>query len=130
LTPDNAIDPTTGTIKLKATFPNPHNTLWPGQFINVRLQLGTDRDVLTVPSVAVQHGPTGLYAYVVTPESAVARQPIEIARDDGKLAVIAKGLTEGQQVVTEGQSRLQAGSKVAANDASQQAAAPANKPGG
>jgi membrane fusion protein, multidrug efflux system len=127
---DNQVDPTTGTIKLKATFPNPHNTLWPGQFINVRLQLGTDRDVLTVPSVAVQHGPTGLYAYVVTPESAVARQPIEIARDDGKLAVIAKGLTEGQQVVTEGQSRLQAGSKVAANDASQQAAAPANKPGG
>ena len=129
LTPDNAIDPTTGTIKLKATFPNPHNTLWPGQFVNARLQLGTDHDVLTVPSVAVQHGPTGLYAYVVTPDSSVARQPVEVARDDGTLAVIAKGLTEGQSVVTDGQSRLQAGTKVAANDASQQAAAPA-KPGG
>ena len=130
LTPDNAIDPTTGTIKLKATFPNPHNTLWPGQFINARLQLGTDRNVLTVPSVAVQHGPAGLYAYVVTAESSVARQPIEISRDDGTLAVISKGLTEGQQVVTDGQSRLQAGTRVAANDASQQAAAPATKPGG
>jgi multidrug efflux system membrane fusion protein len=130
LTPDNAIDPTTGTIKLKATFPNPKNTLWPGQFINARLQLGVDRDVLTVPSVAVQHGPGGLYAYVVTPDSSVARQTIEIIRDDGKLSVIAKGLTEGQQVVTEGQSRLQAGTRVTVSDASQQAAAPVTKPGG
>jgi multidrug efflux system membrane fusion protein len=129
LTPDNAIDPATGTIKLKANFPNPHNTLWPGQFVNARLQLGIDQNVLTVPSVAVQHGPSGLYAYVVTPDSSVARQPVEVARDDGTLAVIAKGLTEGQAVVTDGQSRLQAGSKVAANDVSQQAAAPA-KPGG
>jgi membrane fusion protein, multidrug efflux system len=129
LTPDNAIDSSTGTIKLKATFPNPHNTLWPGQFVNARLQLGTDQNALTVPSVAVQHGPAGLYAYVVGPDSSVARQAVEVARDDGTLAVIAKGLTEGQQVVTEGQSRLQAGAKVAVNDASQQAAAPA-KPGG
>ena len=69
LTPDNAIDTTTGTIKLKATFPNPHNTLWPGQFVNARLRLGTDRNALAVPSVAVQHGPTGLYAYVVKPDA-------------------------------------------------------------
>jgi multidrug efflux system membrane fusion protein len=129
LTPDNAIDPSTGTIKLKATFPNPHNTLWPGQFVNARLQLGTEQNVLTVPSVAVQHGPAGLYTYVVNPDSSVGRQPVEVAHDDGTLAVIAKGLTEGQQVVTDGQSRLQAGTKVTANDASQQAAAPA-KPGG
>ena len=129
LTPDNAIDSSTGTIKLKATFPNPHNTLWPGQFINARLQLGTQQNALTVPSVAVQHGPVGLYVYVVGPDQSVARQPVEVGSDDGALSVIAKGLTEGQQVVTEGQSRLQVGTKVAVNDASQQAAAPA-KPGG
>ena len=129
LTPDNAIDASTGTIKLKATFPNPHNTLWPGQFINARLQLGTQPNALTVPSVAVQHGPVGLYVYVVGPDQSVARQPVEVGSDDGALSVIAKGLTEGQQVVTEGQSRLQVGTKVAVNDASQQAAAPA-KPGG
>jgi multidrug efflux system membrane fusion protein len=129
LTPDNAIDATTGTIKLKAIFPNPHHTLWPGQFVNARLQLGTDQNVLTVPSVAVQHGPAGLYVYVVNSESMVARQPVDVARDDGTLAVIAKGLAEGEQVVTDGQSRLQAGIKVAASDTSKQAAAPA-KPGG
>jgi membrane fusion protein, multidrug efflux system len=129
LTPDNAIDSSTGTIKLKATFPNPHNTLWPGQFINARLQLGTQQQALTVPSIAVQHGPAGLYAYVVGADSSVSRQPVEVGSDDGALAVIVKGLTEGQQVVTEGQSRLQAGTRVAVNAASQQAAAPA-KPGG
>lgn len=129
LTPDNSIDASTGTIKLKATFPNPRNTLWPGQFVNARLQLGTEQNVLTVPSVAVQHGPAGLYAYVVNPDSMVARQPVEVSRDDGTLAVITKGLTDGQQVVTDGQSRLQAGTKVAVNDAAPQAAAPA-KPGG
>jgi membrane fusion protein, multidrug efflux system len=129
LTPDNAIDTTTGTIRLKATFPNPHNTLWPGQFVNARLQLGTDRDALSVPSVAVQHSPTGLYAYVINPDSSVARQPVDVARDDGTLAVIAKGLTEGQQVVIDGQSRLQTGTRVAVQDTPQQSAAPA-KPGG
>lgn len=97
--------------------------------MNARLQLGTDRKVLTVPSVAVQHGPGGLYAYVVKPDSTVARQDVEVARDDGTIAVIAKGLSEGQTVVTDGQSRLQEGTRVAVKDASQQAAAPA-KAGG
>jgi multidrug efflux system membrane fusion protein len=129
LTPDNAIDTSTGTIRLKATFPNPHNTLWPGQFVNARLRLGIDRNVLSVPSVAVQHSPAGLYVYVVSADSTVAHQPVEVARDDGTLSVIAKGLTEGQQVVTDGQSRLQAGTKVAVQDAAPQAAAPA-KPNG
>jgi membrane fusion protein, multidrug efflux system len=129
LTPDNAIDTTTGTIRLKATFPNPHNTLWPGQFVNARLQLGTDRDALSVPSVAVQHSPAGLYTYVINPDSSVARQPVDVVRDDGTLAVIAKGLTEGQQVVIDGQSRLQTGTRVAVQDTTQQSAAPA-KPGG
>jgi multidrug efflux system membrane fusion protein len=129
LTPDNAIDPGTGTIKLKATFPNPHNTLWPGQFVNARLQLGTEQNALTVPSVAVQHGPTGLYVYVIKPDLSVARQSIEVGRDDGTVAVIAKGLADGEQVVTDGHSRLQSGTKVTVSDASQQAAAPARSGG-
>lgn len=122
LTPDNAIDQTTGTIKLKAIFPNPSNTLWPGQFVNARLLMDTQKNVLTVPSVAVQHGPAGLYAYIVKPDSTVARQVLDVARDDGTVAVIANGLSEGQSVVTDGQSRLQEGTRVAAKDASQQVA--------
>jgi multidrug efflux system membrane fusion protein len=129
LTPDNAIDPTTGTIKLKATFPNPNNTLWPGQFVNARLLVGTEKNALTVPSVAVQHGPSNLYIYVVGPDATVQRQDVEVERDTGTVAVIGKGLGDDQTVVIDGQSRLQQGTKVAVSDASRQAAAPA-KPGG
>ncbi|MBN8874011.1 MAG: efflux RND transporter periplasmic adaptor subunit [Rhodospirillales bacterium] len=127
LTVDNAIDPATGTIRSKATFPNPQNRLWPGQFVNIRLLVGTDVNVLTVPSVAVQHGPNGLYVYVVKPDDTVARQPVEMTRDDGQVAVIASGLQEGQRVVTDGQSRLQAGVRVS-QTADKTAANPA-KPG-
>ncbi len=129
LTPDNAIDPTTGTIKLKATFPNPRNTLWPGQFVNARLLLTTEKNVLTVPSPAVQHGPNGLYVYVIKPDSTVVRQDVEVQRDDGTVAVIGKGLADGAQVVTDGQSRLQSGTRVAVNEASKQAAVPASTGG-
>jgi multidrug efflux system membrane fusion protein len=117
LTPDNAIDPTTGTIKLKATFPNPNNTLWPGQFINARLLMGTERNVLTVPSAAVQHSPSGLYVYTVKPDSTVARQDVEVARDTGTVAVVTGGLGDDEAVVTDGQSRLQPGTRVAATEA-------------
>jgi multidrug efflux system membrane fusion protein len=117
LTPDNTIDSGTGTIKLKATFPNPHNRLWPGQFVNARLQLGTDRNALVVPARAVQNGPENLYVYVVQPDSTVVRKPVEVAREVDGLAVIAKGLDDGQVVVTEGQSRLQAGMRVAPAEA-------------
>jgi multidrug efflux system membrane fusion protein len=116
LTVDNAIDSTTGTIKLKATFPNPRNRLWPGQFVNVKLQVGIDKNALTVPTAAVQHGPDGVYVYAVKPDGTVDRRPVKLLRDDGVLAVLAGGLDEGQQVVTDGQSRLQAGSHVAIND--------------
>lgn len=112
MTIDNAIDQATGTIKLKARFENADSRLWPGQFVNARLQTTTRRDVLTVPSVAVQHGPNGLYVYLVKPDSTAAMQPVEVAQDDGTMAVIASGLEDGAQVVTNGQSRLQAGSRV------------------
>ena len=71
-----------------------------------------------MPSVAVQHGPNGLYVYVVKPDSTVARQDVEVARDNGTVSVITKGLDDDQVVVTDGQSRLQQGTRVAANDAS------------
>jgi multidrug efflux system membrane fusion protein len=129
LTPDNAIDTTTGTIRLKATFPNPNNTLWPGQFVNARLLITTEQNVLTVPSAAVQHGPSGLYVYTVKPDSTVARQDVEVARDLGGVAVVTKGLSEQQAVVTDGQSRLQQGTRVAISDPAKQATAQAKSGG-
>jgi multidrug efflux system membrane fusion protein len=125
LTVDNAIDTSTGTIKLKATFPNAHRTLWPGQFVRVRLLLGTDRDVVTAPTIAVQRGPSGLYVYQVKPDDTVAVQPVTVAREEGGLSVIAQGLAPGVPVVTGGQSRLQVGTRVAVRDAAQPAAAKA-----
>jgi multidrug efflux system membrane fusion protein len=114
MTTDNTIDPTTGTIKLKAKFPNPDNKLWPGQFVTVGLQLGTLKNVVSVASGAVQHGPDGLFVYVVTPDQTVAVRPVEVIQDDGHTAVIGKGLDDNVQVVTEGQSRLQNGTRVVA----------------
>jgi multidrug efflux system membrane fusion protein len=115
LTPDNSIDTSTGTIKLKATFPNTNNALWPGQFVNMRVLVAIDKNVVTIPTVAVQHGPAGLYAYVVKPDQTVARQPVTIGLDNGTTTVVVAGLAEGDTVVVAGQSRLQVGTKVAAN---------------
>jgi multidrug efflux system membrane fusion protein len=120
LTPDNAIDTTTGTIRLKATFPNDDNKLWPGQFVDARLLLRTERQVVAVPARAVQHGLTDVYVYVVKPDSTVHRQPIE-AVDRGPTMVITKGLEPGQTIVLDGQSRLQEGMLVAASTAPGQA---------
>jgi multidrug efflux system membrane fusion protein len=122
LTPDNTIDTTTGTIKLKATFPNASNTLWPGQFVNARLLLGTEANVIAVAATSVQHGPRGLYVYQVGPNDTVSVQPIEVERQEGDVYVVSSGLTEGATVVATGQSRLQAGSRVSVRDASPTAA--------
>jgi membrane fusion protein, multidrug efflux system len=116
LTPDNAIDATTGTIRLKATFPNVENRLWPGQFVDARLLLRTDHQVVAVPTQAVQHGQDGLYVYVVRPDSTVQRQTV-VAEDRGRVMVITKGLDAGQAIVLDGQSRLQDGMLVAATAA-------------
>ena len=113
LTVDNAIDTSTGTIKLKATFPNADDRLWPGQFVNVHLQLSTTKDAVTVPSVAVQHGVNGLYVYAVQNSSVAKLVPVEIGQDDGRITIVTKGLTGGETVVTGGQSRLTDGTKVA-----------------
>jgi multidrug efflux system membrane fusion protein len=117
MTIDNAIDPATGTIKLKAKFQNPDNRLWPGQYVSVGLEVGVRTNVIAVSSVAVQHGPSGLFVYIVKPDSTVAMQPITVGQDDGRVAVVTDGLDEKAQVVTNGQSRLQNGTRVAATAA-------------
>ena len=116
LTPDNAIDTSTGTIRLKATFANEQNRLWPGQFVEARLLLRTEKQVVAVPAQAVQHGQDSLYVYVVKPDSTVHRQLV-VAEDRGPVMVITKGLDAGQAIVLDGQSRLQDGTLVAATTA-------------
>ena len=117
LTTDNAIDPTTGTIKMKAVFANADNRLWPGQSVNMRLQLDVQRGALIIPSVAVQRGQNGLFVYAVKPDSTVSFQKIEIGQDDGAFAVVTKRLEDNAQVVVNGMSRLQNGTRVAATAA-------------
>jgi multidrug efflux system membrane fusion protein len=117
LTPDNTIDATTGTIKLKAIFANAHNTLWPGQFVNARLLLGTETNVIAVAAPTVQHGPNGLYVYEVGKDDTVKVQPIQVSRQEGDVYVVSSGLTDGAVVVATGQSRLQAGAHVSVREA-------------
>ena len=113
LTIDNSIDSTTGTIKVKATFPNADLKLWPGQFVNASLQLSALPNAITLPNQAVQHGPDGLFVYVVKPDSTVAITPVAVALDNGRLSVIASGVAESDTVVISGQSRLYKGAKIA-----------------
>jgi len=109
---DNAVDISTGTIKLKGTFENKERRLWPGQFVNVVLTLTTQPDALVVPSQAVQTGQQGLYVFVVKSDLTVESRPVVTGRNlDGEV-VIEKGLSSGEQVVTDGQLRLVPGAKV------------------
>lgn len=109
---DNAIDQTTGTIHLKAAFPNDDERLWPGEFVNVRLILQIRKGVPTVPAQTVQDGPQGHYAYVIKPDNTVERREVEVAVVQDGVAVISKGLSPGEQVVVEGQYRLTQGARV------------------
>ena len=109
---DNAVDTTTGTIKLKALFPNKDNALWPGQFVSTSLKLYDQKDALVVPTQAVQTGPQGQYVYVVKPDMTIEMRKIEVDRNDSADAIIAKGLQKGEQVVVKGQLRLAPGAKV------------------
>jgi len=109
---DNSADATTGTIKLKAEFPNTDKALWPGQFVNVVLTLYEQKDAIVAPSAAVQSGPTGQYVYIVKPDMTVELRNIKIARAEGDDTVVAGGLQPGDQVVTVGQLRLAPGTKV------------------
>jgi multidrug efflux system membrane fusion protein len=109
---DNQIDQATGTIKLRANFPNPNDTLWPGEFVNARVLLRDQTDALTIPSVAVQRGADGLFVYVIKPDDTVEARPVTIGVDGGGTAIIADGLKNGEKVVVNGQYRLEPGSHV------------------
>jgi membrane fusion protein, multidrug efflux system len=109
---DNAVDQATGTIRLKATFPNAEEHLWPGQFVNLRVVLTIRKQVPTVPSQTVQQGPDGQYAYVIGSDNRVARRTVEIAAVENGVAVISKGLKPGERVVVDGQFRLFQGARV------------------
>jgi len=109
---NNEILQTTGSIQLKANFPNKAHKLWPGELINARLLLDTRHDGLTVPASVVQQGPKGAYAYVVNPDSSVAIRPIKVAQVSDGQALIASGLTANEQVVVDGQYKLQPGTHV------------------
>ncbi len=110
---DNQVDPATGTIKLKATFPNDKLLLWPGGFVNVRMLAQTLRGVTTVPTAAVQRGPRGSYLYVVGTEGQAQRRQVRVGHEDDGTSVIAEGVKPGEQVVTDGAQRLTEGAKVA-----------------
>lgn len=112
ITIDNTVDVSTGTIKLKARFDNADSRLWPGQFINARLQAEVQKGVLTVPSIAVQRGPANLYVYAIKADNTAVLTPVKIGQDDGQTVVITSGLEAGMQVVVNGQSRLQNGARV------------------
>jgi multidrug efflux system membrane fusion protein len=109
---DNEIDPTTGTLKLKATFPNNDLKLWPGKFVNARLILTTRKDATVIPSSVVQRGPQGTYAYLIKPDKTVEMRPIKVAETEGNLALVDEGLEPGEQVVVDGQYKLQPGAHV------------------
>ena len=110
---DNQINAATATLRLKAVFPNPQRLLWPNQFVKARLLLTTRKDALVVPATVPQRGPEGTYAYVIQPDQTVQPRPIEVEISEGELAVISRGLVEGERVVADGQNQLRAGAKVA-----------------
>lgn len=109
---DNAVDATTGTIRVKGSFPNAHRRLWPGQFVNVVMTLATDPDALVVPSVAVQVGQQGSYVFVVKDDRTVDLRTVETGRAVGDDTIVSKGLAAGETVVTDGQLRLVPGAHV------------------
>jgi membrane fusion protein, multidrug efflux system len=112
---DDLIDQATATIRLKAMFPNEQDRLWPGEFVNVRLLSETRHNVLTIPSSAVQRGPDGLFAWVVSNDEFALPRPIEVGPSTGDLTIVDRGLAAGERVVVEGQFRLQVNAPVSAS---------------
>ena len=109
---DNQVDPTTGTLKLKAEFPNGSFQLWPGQFVNVRLKVETISQALVVPTSAVQRGPVGAFSYVIGDGDIVTAKPVTVTQQNETQAVIASGLSANDRVVTTGFANLSDGAKV------------------
>lgn len=109
---NNQIDQTTSTISMRASFPNQDERLWPGEFLRIRLQVSIRKDAVTLPPVAVQRGPDGLYTWVVTPNQTVEQRAIEMISVDNATDIVTKGVAAGEQVVVNGQYRLDTGSRV------------------
>ena len=109
---DNQVDQTTGTVKMKASFPNIQRQLWPGQFVNVRLVVGVRRNAVVVPTAAVQRGPAGTVVYALAEGDKVELKSVVVAQQDETQAVIATGLNAGERVVTSGFARLTVGTQV------------------
>ena len=124
---DNRVNPSTGTVELKARFPNAQHRLWPGQFVNVQLTLQTLQHVVTVPAEAINRGPNGSFVYVVGADRKAAMRPVTVTWTEGDVAVIGAGVTAGQTVVTDGQMTLKDGSPVRIVSPTQPAPAPNGK---
>ena len=114
---DNQVDQTTGTVKLKAEFPNANLQLWPGQFVNVRVLMDTRRQVVVVPTAAIQRGPNGTLVYVLRDDSTVMVRPVKLSQQDEIQSVVDAGLQAGERVVTTGFARLTEGTAVTVSSA-------------
>jgi multidrug efflux system membrane fusion protein len=128
---NNQVDQTTGTVQLKAEFPNANTQLWPGQFINIRVLINTLRQVVVVPTAAVQRGPDNVFVYAVTDDNTASMRPVMISKQDDTQAVVASGLKASEKVITTGFSRLSDGAKItpsSAEEAGQVSATPAAAP--
>jgi multidrug efflux system membrane fusion protein len=123
---DNEIDQTTSTIRLKATFANKDEQLWPGEFVHVHIEVNSQKNAVTIPPVAMQRGPQGFYAWVIKPDNTAEQRPIDAKQVGDDVAIVSKGLSPDERVVVNGQYRLQAGSRVDAK--TQVAANPPGKP--
>ena len=120
---DNQIDPTTGTFRLKAIFPNEDHALFPNQFVNVRLLLDVRKDATLIPQAAIQRGPTGTFVYLVKEDSTVEVRPVTVDATEGLHASISSGLRPGEPVVVDGTDKLRAGAAVELREATASAAA-------
>jgi multidrug efflux system membrane fusion protein len=116
---DNQIDQTSGTIRVKATFPNPHQRLWPGEFVSARVLVQVHEKALTIPAAALQRGPDGMFAYVIDPNSTVSVRALKVTLLDENTVIVDSGLKSGERVVTSNLYRLQPGALVRTNSASQ-----------
>jgi membrane fusion protein, multidrug efflux system len=115
---DNQIDQSTSTIRLKAQFANENERLWPGEFVRARLLVTTRKDAVTIPPVALQRGPDGLYVWVVKPDNTVEQRPVEAQTVSDTTTVVKNGVSVGERIVVDGQSRLDVGARVAIRPAS------------
>jgi multidrug efflux system membrane fusion protein len=109
---DNAVDPATGTIKIKGTFPNADRRLWPGQFVNVTVELATEKAATVVSTAAVQAGQQGSFVFVVKPDQTVELRNVVVNRTAAAETIIASGVEPGETVVTDGHLRLIPGSRI------------------